>query len=96
VLHTIKTKTMRLDHHIHALSQLDIMTPSQPRMITFIAILASLVSEKLITDGSNIVMTITVFAVGAKGAKNLDACKLLEWQEGREGAYVADALECAL
>ena len=72
MLHAIKTKTMRLDHNIHAPSQLNIMTPGQPRMITFIAILATLISEELITDGSNIVMTVAVFAIGAKDAEDLE------------------------
>jgi hypothetical protein len=83
MLHTIKTKTMRLDHNIHALPQLPIMTPSQPRMITFLAILASLVSEEHVADGSNIMMSITVFAIGAEDAENLDECESWEWKKGR-------------
>jgi hypothetical protein len=77
VQHSIKTKTMRLDHIIHALPQLDIMTSSQPRMIAFLAILASLVSEELITDGSNIVVTAAVLAIGAEHAEDLELC---EWR----------------
>jgi hypothetical protein len=76
MLYPIQTKTMRLDHNIHAFPQLDIMTSSQPRMIAFLAILASLISEKHVADGSNIMMTITVLAVGAEDAENLDSCKL--------------------
>jgi hypothetical protein len=71
MLYAIETKTMRFDHDIHALPQLDIMTPGQPRMITILAILATLVSEELITDGSNIVVTVAIFAIGAEYAKNL-------------------------
>jgi hypothetical protein len=71
VLHTIKTKTMRLDHNIHAASQLNIMTSSEPRVITFLTILAALVGQELVADGSDIMMAITILAVGAKHAKNL-------------------------
>jgi hypothetical protein len=71
VLHTIKTKTVRLDHNIHAASQPNIMTSSKPRVITLLAILATLVSQELVADGSDIMMAITVLAVGAESAKDL-------------------------
>jgi hypothetical protein len=75
VLHTIKPKTMRLDHNIHAASQLNIMTSSKPRVIAFLAILATLVSQELIADGRNILMTVTVLAIGTEDAEDLEDCK---------------------
>jgi hypothetical protein len=76
VLHTIKTKTVRLDHNIHAASQLNIMTSSKPRVITFLAILATPVSQELVADGSNIVMIITMLAVGTEDAEDLEDVNL--------------------
>jgi xanthosine utilization system XapX-like protein len=75
VLHTIKTKTMRLDHNIHAASQLNIVTPSKPRVIAFLAILAALVGQKLVADRSDIMMAITVLAIGTEDAEDLEDCK---------------------
>ena len=71
VLHTIKTKTMRLEHDIHATSQLHIMAPRKPRVITLVAILATLVSEELLADGSDIMVAVAVLALRAEGAENL-------------------------
>jgi hypothetical protein len=66
---------MRLDHNIHAASQLNIMTSSKPRVIAFLAILATLVSQELIADGRNILMTVTVLAIGTEDAEDLEDCK---------------------
>jgi hypothetical protein len=71
VLHTIETKTMRLEHDIHATSELNIMASSKPRMITLLAVLAALVGQELIADGSDIMVTVTVFALGAESAEDL-------------------------
>lgn len=71
VLYAIKTKTMRLDHNIHATSQLKVVASREPWMITLIAVLAALVSQEMLADRCNIVKTITVFAVGTEVAEDL-------------------------
>jgi len=71
VLHAIKPKTMRLNHNIHVPSQLKVMASGKPRVIALVAILASLISQELLADGSNIVKAITVSLIGAEVAKNL-------------------------
>jgi len=99
VLHAIKPKTMRLNHNIHATSQFKVMASWKPGMIALTAILASLISQELLADGSNIVKAITVSLIGAEVAKNLlgiRECPAL-WREGQEvDTYIAEALECAL
>lgn len=62
---------MRLEHDIHATSQLDIMAPRKPRMITLLAILATLVGQELFADGSDIVVAVAILALGAEGAEDL-------------------------
>lgn len=71
MLHTIKTKAVRLSHNIHGTSRLKVMASRKPRMITLIAILAAFVSQEVLAHRSNIVKAITVFAVGAEVAENL-------------------------
>jgi hypothetical protein len=66
---------MRFDHNIHAPSQLKIVTSSEPRMITLLAILAALVGQELVADGSDIMMAITVLAIGTEDAEDLEDCK---------------------
>jgi len=71
VLHAIEPKTMRLNHNIHATSQLKVMASREPRMIALIAILAAFIGQELLADGSNIVKAITMSLIGAEVAKNL-------------------------
>lgn len=62
---------MRLEHDIHATSQLNIMTPSKPRMIILLTVLAALVSQKLLAEWSNIMVAVAVLALGAESAEDL-------------------------
>lgn len=80
VLHAIESKAMRLEHNIHATSQLNVVAPSKPRVIVLFAILATLVSQELIAAGSDIVVAIAVLALSAEGAEDLSDCEF----SGRE------------
>jgi hypothetical protein len=71
VLDTVKTQRVRLDHNIHTASQLEIMTSRKPRVVIFLAMLATLIGEKLVAHGRNIVMTIAVSSIAAELAENL-------------------------
>lgn len=70
-LDAIETKTMRLEHNIHAASELNIMAPSKPRVIILLAVLAALVSQELFADRSDVMVTVAVLELGAEGAKDL-------------------------
>lgn len=47
------------------------MTPRQERMIVFLSVAATLVGQKLLTDGRNMMMAITMVSSCAKGAEDL-------------------------
>lgn len=64
---------MRLNHNIHTASQLEIMASSKPRVVVFLAVLATLISKELVAHGRNIMMAVAVSSIAAEFAENLES-----------------------
>lgn len=49
------------------------MASSKPRVVVFLAVLATLISKELVAHGRNIMMAVAVSSIAAEFAENLES-----------------------